>query len=54
VICKGGLPIPGAKTEAQALQNAGALGWRLTDEEVARLDEASDLATKEHNKKSQA
>ena len=44
VICKGALPIPGAKNADQALQNAGSLGWRLTDEEVARLDEASDAA----------
>jgi aryl-alcohol dehydrogenase-like predicted oxidoreductase len=43
VICKGALPIPGAKNAEQALQNAGALGWRLTEEEVARLDKASDL-----------
>ncbi len=42
VICKGALPIPGAKNAKQALENAGALGWRLTDEEVARLDEISD------------
>lgn len=42
IICKGALPIPGAKTEAQALQNAGALGWRLSEDEVRRLDEASD------------
>jgi len=42
VICKGALPIPGAKNVAQAEQNAGTLGWRLTDEEVALLDEASD------------
>lgn len=41
-ICKGSLPIPGAKTIAQAEQNAGAVNWRLTDEEVAALDEASD------------
>ena len=41
-ICKGTLPIPGAKTLTQAEQNAGATGWRLTDEEVAALDEASD------------
>lgn len=46
VICKGALPIPGAKTEDQALQNTGALGWRLTEAEVARLDEASDLVMK--------
>ena len=42
VICKGALPIPGAKNAGQAMQNAGALGWRLTDEELARLDEASN------------
>jgi len=41
VICKGALPIPGAKNAAQASENAGALGWRLTSEEVALLDEAS-------------
>lgn len=42
VICKGGLPIPGAKTAAQAKQNVGAIGWRLTPEEVKALDIASD------------
>lgn len=42
VICKGALPIPGAKNAEQARANAGGLGWRLTDEEVARLDQASD------------
>jgi aryl-alcohol dehydrogenase-like predicted oxidoreductase len=42
VICKGALPIPGAKNAEQAQENAGALGWRLTDEEVAKLDETSD------------
>jgi aryl-alcohol dehydrogenase-like predicted oxidoreductase len=41
VLCKGALPIPGAKNAEQALENTGALGWRLTDEEVARLDEIS-------------
>jgi len=45
-ICKGTLPIPGAKNERQAQQNAGALGWRLTDEEVAQLDEMSDEVLK--------
>ena len=33
VIRKGALPIPGAKNADQALQNAGALGWELNDEE---------------------
>lgn len=42
VICKGALPIPGAKNEAQARENAGSLGWRLTANEVAALDEASE------------
>mmetsp|Transcript_50174 Transcript_50174/g.112831 ORF Transcript_50174/g.112831 Transcript_50174/m.112831 type:complete len:331 (-) Transcript_50174:218-1210(-) len=37
-ICKGTVPIPGARTAEQAQENAGALGWRLTDEEVSRLD----------------
>ncbi len=42
VICKGALPIPGAKNAEQAQQNAGALGWQLTEDQVAKLDEASD------------
>jgi pyridoxine 4-dehydrogenase len=41
-ICKGTLPIPGAKDGAQAQENAGALGWRLTDDEMAQLDQVSD------------
>lgn len=41
VICKGAMPIPGAKTARQAEMNAGALGWRLSEEQVAALDEAS-------------
>jgi aryl-alcohol dehydrogenase-like predicted oxidoreductase len=46
VICKGALPIPGAKTASQAAQNAGAVGWRLTSEEIQALDEASDKVGK--------
>jgi aryl-alcohol dehydrogenase-like predicted oxidoreductase len=38
VICKGALPIPGAKNARQAEENAGALGWRLSEDEVAALD----------------
>jgi aryl-alcohol dehydrogenase-like predicted oxidoreductase len=41
VICKGALPIPGAKNARQAQENAGALGWRLSEAEVAALDESS-------------
>jgi aryl-alcohol dehydrogenase-like predicted oxidoreductase len=40
LLCKGTLPIPGAKTAVQARENAGALGWRLAPSEVAELDEA--------------
>ncbi len=38
LIAKGAVPIPGAKNGSQAEQNAGALGWRLSDEELAGLD----------------
>lgn len=46
-ICKGTLPIPGAKNLQQAEQNAAALGWELTSDEVAALDEASDRLLEE-------
>ncbi len=41
ILCKGALPIPGAKTAAQARENAGAMGWRLNPTQVEALDEAS-------------
>ncbi len=41
IICKGAIPIPGAKNAKQAQENAGALGWRLTPDEVAELDKLS-------------
>lgn len=41
VMCKGAVPIPGAKNDRQARENAGALGWKLKDDEVIALDEAS-------------
>jgi aryl-alcohol dehydrogenase-like predicted oxidoreductase len=40
VMAKGAVPIPGAKNRHQAEENAGALGWRLTEEDVDRLDRA--------------
>jgi pyridoxine 4-dehydrogenase len=40
-ICKGTLPIPGAKTVVQAKENLGALGWRLDASEVDALDRAA-------------
>lgn len=35
------VPIPGAKNANQAQQNAGALGWQLSPQDVDRLDQAS-------------
>lgn len=46
LICKGAIPIPGAKNAKQAQDNAGALGWRLTNSEVAALDQLSDEVSK--------
>ncbi|HIK46419.1 MAG TPA: aldo/keto reductase, partial [Leptolyngbyaceae cyanobacterium M65_K2018_010] len=37
-MAKGTIPIPGAKTLAQAGQNLGALGWSLDSGEVEELD----------------
>jgi aryl-alcohol dehydrogenase-like predicted oxidoreductase len=41
IVCKGAVPIPGAKNPAQAAQNAEALGWRLEAGEVEALDRES-------------
>jgi aryl-alcohol dehydrogenase-like predicted oxidoreductase len=41
VICKGAIPIPGAKNRRQAEENAGAAGWRLSAEDVQALDRVS-------------
>jgi aryl-alcohol dehydrogenase-like predicted oxidoreductase len=35
------IPIPGAKNAKQVQDNAGALGWSLTSEEVDQLDQVS-------------
>jgi aryl-alcohol dehydrogenase-like predicted oxidoreductase len=40
-IAKGALPIPGVKNARQAADNIGAIGWSLTAEDVAALDQAS-------------
>ena len=42
VICKGAIAIPGAKNARQAQENAGALGWHLTEDDVDALDRMSD------------
>lgn len=40
-LCKGVVPIPGAKNEKQVADIAGALGWRLDAAHVQALDDAS-------------
>jgi aryl-alcohol dehydrogenase-like predicted oxidoreductase len=42
VMRKGTYAIPGAKNQKQMEENLGALGWELTVDEIAALDEASD------------
>uniref|UniRef100_A0A7S3B1B5 NADP-dependent oxidoreductase domain-containing protein n=1 Tax=Haptolina ericina TaxID=156174 RepID=A0A7S3B1B5_9EUKA len=42
IICKGAIPIPGASSALQVADNAGALGWRLSADDVALLDAAAD------------
>lgn len=46
-ICKGTIPIPGAKTLQQAQQNTGALGWQLSTAEISELDVASAACDKQ-------
>jgi len=45
LICKRAVPIPGARKMVQAQENAGSLGWRLSDEDINRLDKISDQVT---------
>jgi aryl-alcohol dehydrogenase-like predicted oxidoreductase len=44
--CKGAIPIPGARTNSQAKENLGGLGWKLSDEELAKLDNISEAVTR--------
>lgn len=41
IMAKGAVPIPGAKNRHQGAENAGALGWSITDDELASLDAAA-------------
>ncbi len=41
LIAQGVIPIPGAKTAQQAIQNAGALGWSLTPEDIAQIEQVT-------------
>ena len=45
-ICKGTIPIPGAKNLQQAQQNIDATGWHLDSGEVAELDKEAAKVTK--------
>jgi aryl-alcohol dehydrogenase-like predicted oxidoreductase len=40
-IAKGSIPIPGAKNARQAQDNVGAMGWLMSDDDMAELDELS-------------
>jgi aryl-alcohol dehydrogenase-like predicted oxidoreductase len=46
VISKGTIAIPGAKNISQIEQNASAIGWHLSEEEIRKLDESSDTVNK--------
>jgi aryl-alcohol dehydrogenase-like predicted oxidoreductase len=35
------VPVVGIRKPAQAKENLGALGWRLSDEEIRKLDSVS-------------
>jgi diketogulonate reductase-like aldo/keto reductase len=39
---QGVIPIPGCRNAKMAQENAGALGWRLSGDEVASLEAAAD------------
>jgi aryl-alcohol dehydrogenase-like predicted oxidoreductase len=41
LMCKGTVPIPGAKNARQAQENCGALGMYLSEDEMSALDQAS-------------
>ncbi|MBD0264626.1 MAG: aldo/keto reductase, partial [Tolypothrix sp. Co-bin9] len=45
-ICKGSIPIPGAKSVEQARENIGALSWLLDSGEISELDKAAASADK--------
>ena len=42
VLCKGAIPIPGARDADMAAANMGATSWRLDADEVAALERAAD------------
>jgi aryl-alcohol dehydrogenase-like predicted oxidoreductase len=51
IIAKGAVPIPGAKNRQQAEDNAGALGWRMDEAELAELDAVALSGTRTINQR---
>jgi aryl-alcohol dehydrogenase-like predicted oxidoreductase len=47
-ICKGTIPIPGARNARQAQEIMGATGWQLTPDEVMQLDALSQNMSPAH------
>lgn len=42
IMCKGVIPIPGARNVAQLNDNIGAMGWRLTKNDIDELEREAD------------
>jgi pyridoxine 4-dehydrogenase len=42
IISKGAIPIPGCRTVSQLEDNLGAMGWRLSETEIKRLELLAD------------
>lgn len=42
IISKGAIPIPGCRTTSQLNDNLGAMGWRLSDDEISALEFEAD------------
>jgi pyridoxine 4-dehydrogenase len=42
IMSKGAIPIPGCRTTSQLKDNLGAMGWRLSETEIAVLELEAD------------
>jgi len=42
IMCKGAIPIPGARTIDQVKDNIGAMGWELSESEIGVLESEAD------------
>jgi pyridoxine 4-dehydrogenase len=43
IISKGAIPIPGCRTVSQLEENLGAMGWRLSEQEIKALELEADM-----------